>query len=127
MSVSNSRVKNNFSIFQLSKHINSFINTVGIDKDTNENNSEEHEYDKHDQVITKPESEARIIILLSVITFSLNTVFLACILNMLMITKELELIQYPDPAVVQKHPYLQVHFNNGSSEFVSFQNASSLF
>ena len=82
---------------------------------------------KHYQVITKVESEARIIILLSVITFSLNTVFLACISNMLMITIELELIQYPDPAVVQKRPYLQVLFNNGSSEFVSFQNASSAF
>ena len=82
MSRLSSKVKNNSSIFQLSKQINSFINTVGIDKDTNENNSEEHEYDKHDQVITKVESEARIIILLTVIALSLNKVFLVCILNM---------------------------------------------
>ena len=124
MSGSSSRVKNNFSIFQLSKQINSFINTVGIDRNTNENNSEEHEYDKHDQVITKAESEARIIVLLSVITFSLNTVFLACILNMLIITKEPKLIQYPDPAVVHKLPYLQVLFKNGSNEIVSLQNTN---
>ena len=120
-------MKNNFSIFQLSKQVNSFINTVGVGKDTKENDSEEHEYDKNDQVITKAESEVRIFILLSIFAFVLNTLFLMCIYHMLIITRELKVKDYPDPAVVQKHPYLQVLFNNGSSEFVSFQNASSLF
>ena len=125
MSGSSSRIKNNFSIFQLSKQVNSFINTV--DKDTVKKDSEEHEYDKHDQVITKAESEERIIVLLSVITFSLNTAFLACILNMLMITKEPKLIQYPHPAVVHKRPYLQVLFNNGSNQILSFHKTSLVF
>ena len=120
-------MKNNFSIFQLSKQVNSFITTVGVGKDTKENDSEEHEYDKNDQVITKAESEVRIFILLSIFAFVLNSLFLMCIYHMLIITREPKLKEYPDPAVVQKLPYLQVQFNNGSSEIVSFKNASSVY
>ena len=116
------RKKNRLLTFNFSRNIDAFINAISTEKTISDN--KEFEYDKHDDVITKAESEVRIIVLLSFTSIILSVGLLLSITRvviMLAIDKESEIILY-SYSRVQKKPYLHVLFNNGSNEVITFGN-----
>ena len=96
---------------QLTK-LNNFI----INQETNEAKLEENvlEFDKNDQLISKSESECRIIAILGVVAL-INQFILSALTILLIDNLKHELKMLPFELPVQfKIPYLQVILNNGS-------------
>ena len=74
-----------FSIKQLSKQLHLFIQNTGMIRENNKNEikdeTQELEYNKNDQLISKSESNDRIIILLLIIATILSFIFQALIIT----------------------------------------------
>ena len=107
-----------FSIQQLSKQLNLFIQNTGLIREDNKNEIKDEtqnlEYNKNDQLISKSESNDRIIILLLVIATILSLIFQALIITaFISLTKAFGKLQVNIPIRMAK-PYLQTIDSNGS-------------
>ena len=110
--------RKSFSIQQLSKQLNVFIQNTGIIRENSKNEikdeTQELEYNKNDQLISKSESNDRIIILLSIIATILSFIFQALIITaFISLTKANGKLQVNIPIRMAK-PYLQTIDSNGT-------------